>query len=82
MAFDKTGQGYFIFNECDFDGALKDLINVINDLQDEVEQFMKDKNIADWDFDYLTYSDMNKKIDKYLKVALYMERLKRGQKYV
>lgn len=69
-AFDNNGQLYWTFEELDFDGALQIVLTDVRKLQDWYDQY--DGGIS---------FHCEKKIDKYLKVALYLERLKRGQCY-
>ena len=70
VAFNNSGQGYFVFEDLDIEGALQDVLETIKKLQDYYFNVYPGICFA-----------LEKKIDKYHKVALYLERLKRGQHF-
>jgi hypothetical protein len=76
VAFNEIGQGYFTFEELDFDGALQDVLKRVRVIQDFLDVWYKNEIVSS---DVIRQSEKN--VDKYLKVALYLERLKRGQNY-
>ncbi|MED4350881.1 hypothetical protein P9265_00845 [Schinkia azotoformans] len=75
VAFLDNGQGYFVFEELDFEGALQEVLTEAKNAMELIE--------LDGDkMPLVIYTALSKKIDKYLKVALYLERLKRGQNFI
>ena len=72
-AIDANGQVYWTFDELDLDGALDAVLNDVDTLIMRCDVYTFGSRI---------YNLTQNQINKYLKVALYLERLKRGQSYV
>lgn len=79
MAFDNFGQGYFTFDQCDFTGALEQICDEIDKLQNHQQDLLISFNFAQY---VETLEELNTKIEKRMKVMLYIAKLKVGQKYV
>jgi len=71
-AINENGQVFWTFEELDFEGALQPVLSQVRVLLDFNESLHVDSKVS---------RAVQNKIDRYLKVALYLERLKRGQNY-
>lgn len=74
VGFAENGQGYFLFEELDIEGALKEVLVECTSLLRRIE--------GDCRLDAYRLRILKKRFDKLITISLYLERLKKGQKYI
>ena len=72
-AINENGQVYWTFEELDFEGALQETLSDLNCLF----FMMESETISDSE-----WKKLDRRVDRLIQISLYLERLKRGQRYV